>query len=101
MFKVAAGQRDREGPTNFIPAAADSQCITILLNQLHVTLYRRHVHSDCSFWISQTPAEPEIHLKKVTLVPEQLQYTASTEKNAPINVFVIKEQINTGRIIEF
>lgn len=57
------------GPTNFIPTAAYSECITIPLSRLYLTLWMCHVHRDSSFWISlmqhsQTSVEPHIHLKK-------------------------------------
>lgn len=57
------------GPTNFIPTAAYSECITIPLSRFYLTLWMCHVHRDGSFRISlmqhsQTSVKPLIHLKK-------------------------------------
>lgn len=68
------------GPTNFIPTAAYSECITIPLSRLYLTLWMCHVHRDGSFWIrlmqhSQTSVEPHIHLKKKKNVMQALLLT--------------------------
>lgn len=56
-------------PTNFIPTAAYSECITIPLSLFYLTLWICHVHRDGFFWISlmqhsQTSVESHTHLKK-------------------------------------
>lgn len=84
------------GPTNFIPAAGYSECITIPLSRSYLTLWMCHVHRDASFRISlmqhsQTSVEPHDHLKKkkkkkvmqaLLLTVKFLQQPASVKANA-------------------